>query len=555
MEKKLEFGSDSFLSNFYPSNIEYGGLKYMNAEACFHAQKCQNEVIKKSFTQLTAKDAWKKGHDSSEVVIRSDWEDVKLSIMEKIVRNKFSQNLELAQRLLNTGDNELIEIVGDQFWGRINGNGQNHLGTILMKIRDELKNSDKLNKYIKLQNSQDAFIKELALQIYYDEVNQSSTFEKKEDELSYLIMKQRFKNLSDFLNCQQKKYNLCNDVVEELKKNWFIYNDLRELHFIGTDIYSDAMFIKHRVPYLYRSVGKDNYNNRVLDDIKKPSNEIGTVIFKNCLEQIKSGGQGELFSYSKCFGKMLIKYANIKKHEEKTTIEIRINSWVNSVCDQNNKIFSIQRFVRNTLERDGEENIPLFLIDMSNAREDEVKNLKTWFNDYLGEQSYIKRFNDIYDPIGDAEVVANFIGNSEPYVMCDKVYRYELNIQEFCFLLYKYAITYLAKSEKDTSKFETFISKSIESIQKPNEYYTLYSSIINMPSNESIENILSTIDWEKEISYMKRKKGEEIKLGDNTKEIEIYKEDHSERKSKIWKEIVVKALRGEYSYVDCSNVQ
>ena len=61
--------------------------------------------------------------------------------MESLVREKFSQNLDLKNLLLTTNDTELVEANtwGDTFWGRCNGVGKNHLGLILMKIREELK--------------------------------------------------------------------------------------------------------------------------------------------------------------------------------------------------------------------------------------------------------------------------------------------------------------------------------------------------------------------------------------------------------------------------------
>lgn len=74
-------------------------------------------------------------------VLRHDWSDVKLSIMEELLRLKFARGSDLAQQLLNTGDQELVEVNwwNDTFWGVCNGRGANHLGKLLMKIREELK--------------------------------------------------------------------------------------------------------------------------------------------------------------------------------------------------------------------------------------------------------------------------------------------------------------------------------------------------------------------------------------------------------------------------------
>lgn len=61
--------------------------------------------------------------------------------MEEVVRAKFSQNPDLARRLVDTCPRELAEgnHWGDTYWGTVNGQGENHLGKILMKVREELR--------------------------------------------------------------------------------------------------------------------------------------------------------------------------------------------------------------------------------------------------------------------------------------------------------------------------------------------------------------------------------------------------------------------------------
>ena len=76
------------------------------------------------------------------VKLRKDWEEVKLRIMEEVVRAKFLQHPDLANKLIDTGDEELIEgnCWNDRFWGVDirTGIGENNLGKILMKVRSEL---------------------------------------------------------------------------------------------------------------------------------------------------------------------------------------------------------------------------------------------------------------------------------------------------------------------------------------------------------------------------------------------------------------------------------
>lgn len=84
---------------------------------------------------LTAGQAKRRGY---RVKLRDDWELVKLGIMEDLVRQKFNEKT-LGDMLLATGDAELVEgnDWGDKFWGVCDGEGQNMLGKILMKVRSE----------------------------------------------------------------------------------------------------------------------------------------------------------------------------------------------------------------------------------------------------------------------------------------------------------------------------------------------------------------------------------------------------------------------------------
>lgn len=72
--------------------------------------------------------------------VRPDWNEVKLQVMETLLREKFTRHPELTRLLLRTGTLELVERNSwhDTFWGVCNGRGENHLGRLLMKIRTEL---------------------------------------------------------------------------------------------------------------------------------------------------------------------------------------------------------------------------------------------------------------------------------------------------------------------------------------------------------------------------------------------------------------------------------
>lgn len=129
-----------FLSNFYEANVDYEGLTWRTSEHAYQAMKTTNQEQRLNLQEIYMPgDAKQYGRS---VKMRTDWDDVKLGIMEDIVRCKFQQNPQLEERLLLTEDIPIEEgnTWKDTYWGicAFTGVGQNHLGKILMKIRKEL---------------------------------------------------------------------------------------------------------------------------------------------------------------------------------------------------------------------------------------------------------------------------------------------------------------------------------------------------------------------------------------------------------------------------------
>jgi ribA/ribD-fused uncharacterized protein len=131
-------GEYAFLSNYYDSPIFYDGILYPTVEHAFQAAKTtvfiQRIIIANKKTPGQAKCAGRK------VTLRDNWDDIKLYIMKELIILKFT-NPKLKSALLNTKDAELIErnTWNDTYWGICNGIGENHLGKILMEVREMLR--------------------------------------------------------------------------------------------------------------------------------------------------------------------------------------------------------------------------------------------------------------------------------------------------------------------------------------------------------------------------------------------------------------------------------
>lgn len=133
-------------SNFYSCSVEYAGIVYPNSECAWQSLKSFDMDIRKKFATYTAADAKKMGR---QIDLRSDWEEVKYDLMVEVCYAKFSQNEELKEILLATGDEEIVENTTawhDNIWGNCecekckNKEGKNLLGKALMEVRKRLKN-------------------------------------------------------------------------------------------------------------------------------------------------------------------------------------------------------------------------------------------------------------------------------------------------------------------------------------------------------------------------------------------------------------------------------
>jgi ribA/ribD-fused uncharacterized protein len=143
-----------FLSNFFPAQTTFDGMIFPSSEHAFQAVKSVDRITRIRFQdpKMPAIAAKRQG---KLLAIRSDWEEIKETVMLTVVRSKFSRP-ELGNLLLATGDQALVEgnRWHDNVWGDCNcleaedskfgkkescrEPGKNLLGKILMQVRTEL---------------------------------------------------------------------------------------------------------------------------------------------------------------------------------------------------------------------------------------------------------------------------------------------------------------------------------------------------------------------------------------------------------------------------------
>ncbi len=131
-------------SNFSLHSVEMYNVFWLTVEHYYQAQKFvgspDEDTIPLIHAASTPEEAAALGRCSHRQ-IRSDWELVKTQVMREAVLKKFLTHPDIREILLSTNDKLLIENSDkDYFWGcGANKTGQNHLGHILMSVREEIR--------------------------------------------------------------------------------------------------------------------------------------------------------------------------------------------------------------------------------------------------------------------------------------------------------------------------------------------------------------------------------------------------------------------------------
>lgn len=136
-----EFGDLGYLASYSLHGFNKDGVYWKTVEHYYQAHKFADDNVKKIIINAeTPKMASAIGR-SRKYKLRDDWEQVKNEIMYDAVLAKFLAHPDLAEKLIATGDEEIIEeTVKENYWGcGPDKDGLNMYGKILCKVREHLK--------------------------------------------------------------------------------------------------------------------------------------------------------------------------------------------------------------------------------------------------------------------------------------------------------------------------------------------------------------------------------------------------------------------------------
>lgn len=147
-DEAIHFFTPAFdaLNNFSAHRIEIWGEVFPTVEHAFQWKKftATSPEIADLIENAGSPEAANRLAHAHNAELSGDWHEVKVSVMEELLRAKLAQHEDVREILKLTGDREIIEHSPEPtFWsqGR-NGEGDNTMGKLWMKLRNELKTND-----------------------------------------------------------------------------------------------------------------------------------------------------------------------------------------------------------------------------------------------------------------------------------------------------------------------------------------------------------------------------------------------------------------------------
>jgi ribA/ribD-fused uncharacterized protein len=134
----------NWFSNMIPLDepIRLRGIKYPTVENFYQAMKADKSEVE-IHQRVAGMNPFEAKQYGKIIKLRPDWEEVKIGVMEYALRIKFASGNTWYRKLMKTSS-EIVEwnTWHDKFWGRCTcnkcrGEGENHLGRLLMQLRAE----------------------------------------------------------------------------------------------------------------------------------------------------------------------------------------------------------------------------------------------------------------------------------------------------------------------------------------------------------------------------------------------------------------------------------
>ncbi len=133
------------LSNFSAFNVELYGRVWATGEHAYQAASFEDAELKELVAAAPSAHMARVLGQKYKTRRRPDWGEAKLQVMEDVFRAKLDQHEYVREKLLASGNREIIKNVpDDSFWGwGADQKGENRMGKLWMELREELqKQSD-----------------------------------------------------------------------------------------------------------------------------------------------------------------------------------------------------------------------------------------------------------------------------------------------------------------------------------------------------------------------------------------------------------------------------
>jgi len=269
---KVEFkGEKRFLSNTYPAPFRVPNLiakmyptlnidvevVYKTSEHFYMAMKSSSKEYQKLITsQEEPREVQKIARKliGTKYELRDYWEDgLKNTIMEIALYCKFGQNVELLERL-DSVEGEIVErnYWKDTYWGTCEDIGENHLGKMLMRFRDD---KSLIKRHIKVSfPRKKSFLPVIHVTDNIDNVFTNVDICIEADADGIFLISHGYKNYRELLS-------IGSEIKKKFPKLWIGYNFLD----LGNDI--PFLFIKDKVDGVWVDDTKCGVDNRYMEEL------------------------------------------------------------------------------------------------------------------------------------------------------------------------------------------------------------------------------------------------------------------------------------------------